>query len=69
MRIENNDVMVIATMTPDEADLLATLLNAALQERLQPLNPDDQELWEHIADGFYYAGVQAHAIHAKNLGG
>ena len=69
MRIENNDSLVIATMTPDEADLLATLLNAALQERLQRLDPDDQELWEHIAAGFYYAGVQAHAINAKNLGG
>ena len=69
MRIENNGDSVFVTLNPDEADTLATLLNGALLERVVNLNPDDQELWEHVADTIYVAAVQAHAINAKNLGG
>ena len=69
MRIDNNGERVIATMTPDEADTLATIINGALQERVMRFNPDEQELWEWAAEAIYQAAYQAHAINAKNLGG
>ena len=69
MRIENNGEYVFLTMNPDEADTVATLLNAALLERLVNMNPDELELWEHVADTVYVAATQAHAINAKNFGG
>ena len=69
MRIENSGEVVVLVIDPDVADTLATLLHAALMERMVNLNPDEQEEWEKRAETIYHAAYQAHAITAKNLGG